>query len=327
MSDSPLCFTADTSGERLDAFLAARASDLSRARIQQLIRAGDVRVNGRTEKSSYRVQAGDVLALVEPPPVATPNLRPEAIPLDIVYQDADLAVINKPAGLVVHPGAGNPDGTLVNALLYHLTDLSGIGGELRPGIVHRLDKETSGLLLVAKHDTAHRALAEMIERRDVCREYLALAWGTVPRDAFTVETHLGRHPADRQRMTVLPPEHAGARRAVTHFTACERMRHATALTATLETGRTHQIRVHLHYLGHPVVGDPLYSLRTARQCLPRLSAAARAAVEALPGQALHAQRLSFSHPRTGEPLTFTAPLPARIRQAWDALRAEGPVLD
>jgi 23S rRNA pseudouridine1911/1915/1917 synthase len=315
-------FSAETSGERLDAFVAAQAPELSRARVQGLIRDGKVQVNGRQEKASYRVQVGDAVTVEIPPPVEPEGALPENIPLDIVYQDADLAVIDKPAGMVVHPGAGNRTGTLVNALLYQIRDLSGIGGELRPGIVHRLDKDTSGLLIVAKNDAAHRALAEMIERREVKREYLALAWDTIDEEAFTVDAPIGRHPSERQRMAVLADERLSGtrRRAVTHFTVLERMPHATALSATLETGRTHQIRVHLHYIGHPVVGDPVYGARAARHLLLLLPPAARAAVEALPGQALHAHRLTFPHPRTGEPLAFTADPPLHFTHAWEALR-------
>jgi len=313
---------AEDPGERLDAFVAARAPELSRARAQGLIRDGKVSVNGRQEKASYRMQAGDEVTLEIPPPVEPESVQAENIPLEIVYQDADLAVINKPAGLVVHPGAGNRTGTLVNALLFQIRDLSGIGGELRPGIVHRLDKDTSGLLVVAKNDAAHHALAEMIQRREIKREYLALAWGVIIEDAFTVDAPIGRHPSERQRMAVLADERvSGARRrAVTHFTVQERMPHATALSARLETGRTHQIRVHLHYLGHPVVGDPVYGARAARQLLPLLRPPARAAVEALPGQALHACRLTFTHPRTGEILSFTAVPPSYFTRALDALR-------
>ncbi len=317
-------FEVDTGDDRLDAYLAARVPTLSRARVQQLLKAGEIHVNGRVEKASYHVVTGDVITLRVPAPVEPTGIRPENIPLDIVYQDADLLVIDKPTGLVVHPGAGNWSGTLVNALLYHVTDLSGIGGELRPGIVHRLDKETSGLMLVAKNDVTHRALAEMIERRTVVREYLALAWGTIADETFTVNAPIGRHPTERQRMAVLADASiTGTRRhAVTHFTVRERMLHATALTARLETGRTHQIRVHLSYYGYPVVGDPVYGQRVARRILPLLSPRARVAVEALPGQALHAFRLSFPHPRTREPLVFTAPPPPAFTRAWEALREE-----
>ena len=321
MSQS-LQLRVEAGGARLDVYIAAQAPQLSRARAQQLLKAGEVRVNGRLEKPGYRVQPGDVIALALPAPVAPGHILPEPISLDIVYQDADLAVIDKPAGMVVHPGAGNWSGTLVNALLYQIKDLSGIGGELRPGIVHRLDKDTSGLLLVAKNDVAHRALAAMIEQRAVAREYLALAWGRLAEDAFTVDAPIGRHPTERQRMAVLAGEDVRAtrRHARTHFTVLERLPHATALTAKLDTGRTHQIRVHLHYLGHPVVGDPVYGLRIARKYLPLLPPAARAAVKALPGQALHARRLTFPHPRTGEVLTFEADPPAHFTRAWEALR-------
>ena len=314
----------DCAGERLDAYLAARLPELSRARVQQLIKAGEVRVQGRLEKASYRVQLGDTIALALPAPVAPARVAPENIPLDIVYQDADLLVIAKQSGLVVHPGAGNWTGTLVNALLYHVHDLSGIGGELRPGIVHRLDKDTSGLLLVAKHDVAHRALAEMIERRIVVREYLALAWGSLAQETFSVDAPIGRDPSERQRMAVLDgeTEHHTRRHAVTHFTVRERLPHAMALTATLETGRTHQIRVHLFHLGHPVVHDPVYGVRLARRYLALLSPAARTAVDALPGQALHAFRLAFPHPRTGDRLSFETPPPPAFMRAWEALRDE-----
>ncbi|HEX2948027.1 MAG TPA: RluA family pseudouridine synthase [Armatimonadota bacterium] len=311
-------------GERLDAYVAANVADLSRARVQQLLKAGEVRVNGEIAKASYKVEPGDVIDVHLPAPVAPIGVSPENIPLDIVYQDADLAVINKPAGLVVHPAAGNWTGTLVNALLYHIKDLSGIGGELRPGIVHRLDKETSGLMLVAKNDVAHRELADMIQRRDVSREYIALAWGVMKDDTFTVDAPIGRHPTDRQRMAVLAGEHEThtRRHAVTHFTVRERMPHATAVTAKLETGRTHQIRVHLHYVGYPVVGDPVYGERVARRFLALIPPSTRKAVEALPGQALHAFRLSFPHPRTGEYLSFEAPPPAHFMRAWEALHEE-----
>ncbi len=324
MADDDITLTVTDGGARLDAYLAAHAPELSRARVQALIKAGETRVNGAAEKAGYRVRPGDAITLHVPPPAPPLNVAPEAIPLDIRYQDTDLLVLNKPVGLVVHPGAGNWSGTLVNALLHHVGDLSGIGGELRPGIVHRLDKDTSGLMLVAKHDVAHRALAAMIERRDVTREYLALAWGALEADTHTVDAPIGRHPADRQRMAVLAgaEEHHTRRRAVTHFTVRERLRHAMLVHAKLDTGRTHQIRVHLQYLGYPVVGDPLYGGRVARKYLPLLTPAAHAAVEALPGQALHAFRLTFPHPLTGEMLTFEVPPPATFQDALDALRGE-----
>lgn len=317
-----LLLHVDEGGERLDAYIAARTPDFSRARIQQLLKAGAVQVNGHVVKASYKVEPADTIAIDVPAPVAPLNVAPEAIPLTIVYQDDDLLVINKPAGLVVHPGAGNWTGTLVNALLYHVGDLSGIGGELRPGIVHRLDKDTSGLMLVAKHDVSHRALSEMIERRDVCREYLALAWGDVKEPVFTIDAPIGRHPVERQRMAVLAGDVSYTRRhAVTHFTVRETLRHATLLQARLETGRTHQVRVHLAYIGHPVVGDPLYGTRTAARSLALCGDAARDAIVALPGQALHAFRLTFPHPRSGEVLSFEAEPPAHFRRAWESLQA------
>lgn len=323
MSDRVIVHVTE-GGERLDAYVAARVADISRARVQQLVKSGDIRVNDASAKASYKVEPGDVIMVHLPAPVVPIGVEPEDIPIDIVYQDADLAVINKPAGLVVHPAAGNWTGTLVNALLFHIRDLSGIGGELRPGIVHRLDKETSGLMLVAKHDVAHRLLAEMIQRREVSREYIALAWGMVKDETFTVDAPIGRHPSDRQRMAVLAGEHEThtRRHAVTHFTVRERLPHATVLTAKLETGRTHQIRVHLQYIGYPVVGDPVYGERVARRYLALLPTSVRQAVQALPGQALHAFRLSFPHPCTGAPLSFEVPPPAHFLHAWEALREE-----
>jgi 23S rRNA pseudouridine1911/1915/1917 synthase len=324
--DAPddIVLTVADGGARLDAYLVAHAPELSRARIQALIKAGEVRVNGAAEKAGYRVRPGDAVTLHLPPPAAPADVAAEAIPLDIRYQDADLLVINKPVGLVVHPAAGNWSGTLVNALLHHVDDLSGIGGELRPGIVHRLDKDTSGLMLVAKHDVAHRALAGMIERREVHREYLALAWGVLAQDAITVNAPIGRHPVDRQRMAVLAGDGVRHTRrdAVTHFIVRERLRHATLVHAKLDTGRTHQIRVHLQYLGHPVVGDPLYGGRVARKFHALLAPAALAAVDALPGQALHAFRLTFPHPRTGDTLTFETPPPDTFQRALEALQQE-----
>jgi len=309
-------------GDRLDAYLASQLPELSRARVQQLIKAEEVCVNGRREKASYRVQFGDTIIISLPDPVTPAGTAPENLPLEIVYQDADLLVINKQAGLVVHPGAGNWTGTLVNALLYHVHDLSGIGGELRPGLVHRLDKDTSGLLLIAKHDVAHRALAAMIEKRIVVREYLALAWGNFAQETITVDAPIGRDPVERQRMAVLNgvEERHTRRQAVTHFTVLERLPRAMVLTAKLETGRTHQIRVHLFHLGYPVVHDPVYGHGIARRYLAQLSPQAHTALDALPGQALHAFRLTFPHPRTGENLSFEMPPPPEFLHVWEALK-------
>lgn len=314
-------YIVEIPGARLDQYLTACTIDYSRARLQQLIKDGEVKVNGRPAKASYKVESGDVISLNEPAPTIPLDVTAEDIPLDILYQDTDLVVLNKPVGLVVHPAAGHHSGTLVNALLHHVSDLSGIGGELRPGIVHRLDKDTSGLMLVAKNDIAHRALAEMIEKREVIREYRALAWGNFDEDTFTVDAPLGRHQHDRQRMAVLAGENVTARRrhAVTHFTVAARGTHVTELYAKLDTGRTHQIRVHLHYIGHPVVGDPLYMSHLARQLYPLLNSMETAAIAALPGQALHACRLSFPHPRTGEIMRYEVAPPATYMRTYEAL--------
>ena len=309
-------------GARIDSYLSAQLPELSRTRLQQLLKANDVLVNGKPVKPRYILSPGEIITLHIPTPVAPLHVAAEDIPLEIIFQDTDLLVINKPAGLVVHPGAGNWQGTLVNALLHHVSDLSGIGGELRPGIVHRIDKNTSGLMLVAKHDLAHRALAEMIQKRLVKREYIALAWGKFAEEAFTVNAPIGRHPSERTRMAVLNGENDNHTRrpAVTHFKLVEQMPHCAALTAQLETGRTHQIRVHLHYLGHPIVGDPLYGEKIARRNLALLPAATSSVLSLLPGQALHAFRLSFPHPTTGEALSFQAEPPDYFHHAWQALR-------
>ena len=291
-------------GERLDAHVAARADGLSRSRAAALIEAGDVTVNGRLAKKSAAVEAGDVIRLRIPAPEAS-HVEPEDIPLRIVHQDEDLAVIDKPAGLVVHPAPGHRSGTLVNALLHHMDDLSGIGGVRRPGIVHRLDKDTSGLMLVAKNDEAHRALSDALKRRAIRRHYLAAAWGHLEQEHMTVDAPLGRSRADRQRMAVSE----GGRRAVTHFRRLERWLAADLIEARLETGRTHQIRVHLLSIGHPVVGDRSYGGGAARGVSGPHRAWAVELERRTPRQFLHAWRLRFVHPRTGERLDFRSALP------------------
>lgn len=300
---------------RLDAYIAGRLPGLSRSRVAQLLEAGRIRLNGRVPRKSERPTAGDVIEVVLPPPEA-PDIAPEAIPLDIVYEDSDLAVINKPAGLVVHPAPGHPTGTLVHALLHHLEDLSGIGGVLRPGIIHRLDKDTSGLMIVAKNDPAHRRLAAALKRREIRRAYLAAAWGHLAADERTVDAPIGRSPTQRQRMAVVE----GGRRAVTHFRRLERWVAADLLRAELETGRTHQIRVHLAWIGHPVVGDATYGAGAERGISGPARGWAKELARRVPRQFLHAAALRFKHPRTGEVLRFTSPLPPDLAAAAEWAR-------
>ena len=285
-------------GGRLDVFIAAHAG-ITRSQVKNLIGQGGVTVNGRPAKASQIVSAGDVVHWTVEPPKSAAAL-PQDIPLDIVYQDADIAVVNKPRGMVVHPAAGNRDGTLVNALLFQIGDLSGIGGEIRPGIVHRLDKETSGLLVVAKNDAAHLSLSGQIKAKQARRVYRAVLDGVLKTDGGTVNQPVGRHKTDRKKMAVVP----GGRSAVTHYRVLERLRGHTYVECILETGRTHQIRVHMKFLGHPVTGDEIYGKKYP--C----------------GQLLHAYRLGLVHPRTGEAMEFTAPLPAYFEEALEKLRGE-----
>lgn len=294
---------AEEMGERVDKFLSRQLSDVSRSQIQQWIKTGHVTVNGASVKASYRLAVEDEVELVVPPLMRL-QIAPEPIPLDIVYEDGDLLVVNKPRGMVVHPAPGHFTGTLVNALLHHCRDLSGINGVLRPGIVHRIDKDTSGLLVVAKHDRAHESLARQLAEHAVRREYLALVHGNIPVDRGTVDAPIGRDPANRQRMAVVAK---GGKTAVTHFVVERRLGAYTLLRLRLETGRTHQIRVHMKYIGHPLVGDPKYG---PRRTLP------------INGQALHAAVLGFVHPRTGEHLLFEAPLPADMQALLGALSRE-----
>ncbi|MDR7415357.1 MAG: RluA family pseudouridine synthase [Armatimonadota bacterium] len=292
----------EAEGTRLDVYLARRLS-LSRSRIQQLIEAGEVRIHGRTVRPSYRVRAGDGVEVRIPSP-QPPALVPEELPVRILYEDEDLAVVDKPAGIPVHPGAGRPRGTLVNALLARLDRLSGIGGELRPGIVHRLDKDTSGLVVVAKHDAAHVALAAQFARRAVRRTYLALLRGEVPWEEKTVSAPIGRHPVRRKEMAVVPT----GRPATTSFWVLERFRGYTLVACRLQTGRTHQVRVHAKHMGYPVAGDPVYGSRGEL---------------GLRRQFLHACELVLTHPRTGERLVFTSELPEDLQEVLRALREKG----
>jgi 23S rRNA pseudouridine1911/1915/1917 synthase len=282
--------------------VAARVPSLSRSRIARLAGEGRVRVDGRPRKPAFRLRSGQAVEVAVPPP-APSGVLPEPIPLDIVLEDEDLLVVNKPAGLTVHPAPGHPSGTLVNALISAVRDLAGIGGTLRPGIVHRLDKDTSGLLVVAKTDAAHRALAEEFKAHTAERTYLAVVRGRVRRTSGTIAAPLGRHPVRRTRIAVVPR----GRSAVTHYTVLERFRDATLVACRLETGRTHQIRVHLAHAGHPLIGDPVYG---------------RARAPEIARQALHAARLEFTHPRTGRRVACTAPLPDDMARLLARLRRE-----
>ncbi|NPV26631.1 MAG: RluA family pseudouridine synthase [Firmicutes bacterium] len=287
---------------RVDIFLARRHSSISRTHVQKLIAEGLVTVNGQSVKANYKLRAGDQVEFILPPPVEL-EVLPEPIPLDVLYEDADVIVVNKPQGMVVHPAHGNYHGTLVNALLAHCRDLSGINGVLRPGIVHRLDKDTSGVLVVAKNDQAYQNLAEQIKAHEVTRRYVALVHGVMREPAGEIEAPIGRDPHDRKRMAVV---NQGGKEAITGYRVLERFQDYTLIEARLKTGRTHQIRVHMAFLGHPVVGDPVYGPRKAHF--------------GLRGQALHAEVLGFKHPRTGEYLEFTAPLPAYFSELLKRLR-------
>lgn len=294
----------DLEGERLDAFVAERMEPLSRSQIKRLIEDGQVWVDGKVRKSSYRVKTGEVVA-VEVPQAAPVKLQPENIPLEIIFQDNDVVVFNKPKGMVVHPAHGNWEHTLVNALLYHVKDLSGINGELRPGIVHRLDKDTSGVMVAAKNDMAHRELAEQIKAHTIERQYLAVVYGVIKENLGTVDAPIGRSKTDRKKMAVA----ADGRSAISHYQVLERFKDYTLVKVKLLTGRTHQIRVHMQYIKHPVVGDPLYTSRKAPK--------------GVSSQLLHAWVLGFNHPRSGEYLEFTANPPDEFMQFLSGLEQSG----
>ena len=283
---------------RIDKVLTSLEPKITRSQLKNLINDGHVTVNGQAVKPKYKVQAGDKISLVKPEPQSL-ELTPENIPLDIVYEDDDVIVVNKPQGMVVHPAPGHPDHTLVNALLYH-SPLSTINGTFRPGIVHRIDKDTSGLLMVAKNDLAHQSLAEQLRNKTNKREYLALVYGQIKEDEGTIDAPLGRNPQDRKKQAVVK----GGRHAVTHFKVIKRYDNFTLVKCILETGRTHQIRVHMKYIGHPLVGDPLYGPRK---------------VIGKNGQFLHAALLGFKHPRTGKEMVFEAPLPENFQKMLDKL--------
>lgn len=299
-----LTVPADAEGERLDRYLAGEVPSYSRSQIQRLIDAGHVRVpRVKVTKANVQLRVGDVIEVLLPDATRAVAAAQD-IPLEVLHDDEDVVVVNKPAGMVVHPAAGNPDGTLVNALLHHVKDLSGIGGELRPGIVHRLDKGTSGVMVVAKNDTAHQELSRQFHDREVEKEYVALVWGLV-QQRKRIDASIGRDPKHRQKMSTRATR---ARDAVTRVTWARDLRGLTLLRVAIATGRTHQIRVHLNAIGHPIVGDALYG------GVHRRVPGQFRAVQRLTRPFLHAERLSFTHPRTGERLTFVAPLPADLEE-------------
>ena len=304
MDENYICITAEESGERIDALLARTLPSLSRSQVQKLLEQGMVTLNGRELKKNFRCSAGEGYEVILPEPAELP-LIPQNIPLDVVYEDGDLIVINKPRGLVVHPAPGHPDGTLVNALLYHCGDsLSGIGGQRRPGIVHRIDKDTSGLLIVAKNDFAHQGLSAQLADHSLCREYEALVRGNFKLDCGTVDKPIGRHPVDRKRMAVTDKN---SKPAVTHWQLLASYRGYSHILCRLETGRTHQIRVHMASIGHPLLGDFTYGAPSPEK--------------GLEGQCLPARRLRFVHPRTGEHILLETELPAYF---MDVLARLGP---
>jgi 23S rRNA pseudouridine1911/1915/1917 synthase len=308
---------ADPEAGRLDRYLAGLGLPVTRSRIQRLIDEGRVTVAGRAARASLRLRGGERIRLEIAPPEHSRS-EPEDLPVNLVYQDAWLAVVSKPAGLVVHPGPGHPSGTLVNALLHHCGDLSGIGGVLRPGIVHRLDKDTSGLLVIAKDDATHRALQAQFQGRHVEKVYLAVVLGSMAGEGV-IDRPVGRHPVDRKKMAVDVPR---SRSAVTRWRSLQELRGATLLEVRIETGRTHQIRVHLASLGHPVAGDPLYGGTRRARGIADVQARRRLGQEV--GQALLAWRLAFRHPHSGAEMRFEAPLPEGFMRLIRDLGGEVP---
>lgn len=303
MGRTSLTAASEDRGVRLDSFLAGRVPELTRSAAARLIETGRVTVAGRTAAKSCRLEGGELVEAELPDPEPTQAL-PQDIPLDVVYEDGDVIVVNKPAGLVVHPAPGHPDGTLVNALLHHCgSSLSGIGGELRPGIVHRIDRDTSGLIIAAKNDAAHQALSAQLQDHTLARTYEAVVVGNLREDRGTVDAPIGRHHTDRKKMAVTD---RGGRAAVTHWEVLERFQGFTHVRCRLETGRTHQIRVHMAHLGHPICGDTVYG--------------ARKPVPGLTGQCLHAVGLRFIHPRTGESVELSCPLSDAFTALLEKLR-------
>lgn len=298
-----LTVSPEEAGVRIDKYLAEQLPNITRSYLQKLLKDGSVQMNGKPVKTSTKTAAGAVIELTIPDP-EEPEILPEDIPLDILYEDSDVILINKPKDMVVHPAAGHYTGTLVNALMYHCKgDLSGINGVLRPGIVHRIDKDTTGVLIVCKNDKAHNALAEQLKEHSITRKYRAIVCGNLKEDEGTVDAPLGRHPQDRKKMAIV---RTGGKRAVTHYRVLERFGNYTYIECQLETGRTHQIRVHMTSLGHPLLGDEVYG---------RVKSPFK-----LEGQTLHAMVLGFIHPTTGEYMEFEAPLPEYFEKLLGKLR-------
>ena len=298
-----LTFRAVQDGERIDRYLSGCLEDLSRSYIQKLVKDGNIRVDGRIVKANYKLSAGQEIRVLVPEP-EVPDIRPENIPLDILYEDDDILVVNKPKGMVVHPAPGHYEHTLVNAIMYHCGDqLSGINGVMRPGIVHRIDMDTTGSLLICKNDQAHRILAEQLKEHSITRRYHAIVHGNLRDDHGTINASIGRHPTDRKKMSTKAPN---ARSAVTHYSVLERFGDYTYIECELETGRTHQIRVHMSSIGHPILGDPVYG---PARCPYKLQ-----------GQTLHAKILGITHPSTGAYMEFDAPLPEYFVKLLDVLR-------
>ena len=302
MTPETICAGAEDAGKRLDAFLAGQIEELTRSAAARLCEEGRVRLGEKPLAKNYRLTGGETVTVELPEPELI-DAVPQDIPLDIVYEDEDVIVINKPKGLVVHPAPGHPDGTLVNALLYHCGEsLSGIGGALRPGIVHRIDRDTSGLIIAAKNDFAHQRLSAQLQDHTLSRVYRCIVVGSLPQEEGTVDAPIGRHPTDRKKMAVI----SGGRSAVTHYRVLEHLRGHSYVECRLETGRTHQIRVHMAHLGHPILGDTVYG--------------AKRPVPGLQGQCLHAVGLKFIHPRTEQPVELSCPLPEEFLRQLEKLR-------
>lgn len=310
MLKTTLRLIEDDIGQRIDTVVAEREK-ISRSAGAKLVEGGAVLVNGKTVAKNYKIRESDIIEVFHPDAVEAEAV-PQDIPLDIVYEDADIIVVNKPSGMVVHPAPGNPDGTLVNALLYHCGDsLSGVGGVARPGIVHRIDKDTSGLLVVAKNDASHLSLSEQLKTHSVSRVYHAVVVGNLKELSGTVDAPIGRHPVDRKKMAVIRNEAYTSRDAITHYRVIKRYHGFDYIQCVLETGRTHQIRVHMAYLGHPLLGDEVYGgEKTHFQTLHK---------DCIHGQCLHAKELHLTHPRSGERMMFTSPLPKDFEKVLDLL--------